>query len=220
MQPMSFAKYFDHTILKADCSLSDVHKACDEAKQHDFAAVCIPPYFVKESATRLDGSKIHTATVIGFPMGYSSTPSKVEEIKRALDEGAAELDVVINLCAVKSANWNYVQSDIDRLVTAVHLKGKLVKVILETGLLTEAELKKVCDICLSVQPDFVKTSTGFLGAGATPEIVAYLHKTMGDKVAVKASGGIRTLEQAESMILAGARRLGSSSSVAILKEKK
>lgn len=216
---MSFAKYFDHTVLRPDCSLSDVHKICDEAREFDFASVCIPPYFVKEAAARLDGSKIITSTVIGFPMGYSSTAAKVEEIKRALAEGATEFDGVINICAVKSGNWNFVQSDIDRMVTAVHLKGKSIKIILETGLLTPEELKRVCEICLAVEPDFVKTSTGFNGPGATVEMVSYLYHAMRDKVAVKASGGIRTLEQAEAMIAAGAKRLGSSSSVAIVKEK-
>ncbi len=213
------AGFIDHTILKADCSKDAILKVCSEAKEYGFAAVCIPPYWVKTSVSLLESTPSKVATVIGFPMGYSATASKVEEIKRAIDDGADELDVVVNLCALKEGNWNYVKNDISTMITAVHLKGKIIKVILETGLLTIDEIKKVSEICLELGADFIKTSTGFNGGGATIEAVEAMKAVVGDKVKIKASGGIRTAKDAISFLEAGADRLGCSSGVAIVTEK-
>jgi deoxyribose-phosphate aldolase len=216
---MKLASYIDHTILKPDCTRADIQNLCEEAIKHQFAAVCIPPFFVQDAYQLLEEYAVKTSTVIGFPMGYSTTSAKVEEIKRAIDEGADEVDVVINICALKSGNWNYVQNDIDSMITAAHLKGKLIKVILETGLMQEEEIHRLCGICREVGPDFVKTSTGFNGAGATVPVVESLrHELEGTPIKVKASGGIRTPEDARAMIDAGAQRLGSSSGVRIVTE--
>lgn len=215
---IDLAPYFDHTTLKPDTTLAQIGQLCSEALEHGFATVCVPPFFVKRAVQLLKGSKVRVATVIGFPMGYSTTAAKVEEIKRAIDEGAWEVDVVVNICAVKSGEWNYVRHDIERMIAATHLKGKVIKVILETGLMTELEIKKLAEICNELGPDYVKTSTGFNGTGASEAIVSLLRSLINKKIKVKASGGIRDRATAEVMIGAGADRLGSSSSVLIVKD--
>lgn len=216
---MKLASYIDHTILKPDCTRREIKTLCEEAVEYQFAAVCIPPFFVKEAYQFLEKEPVKVSTVIGFPMGYSTTSAKVEEIKRAIDEGAAEVDVVINICAVKSGNWNYVQNDIASMITAVHLKGKHIKVILETALMEESEIRRLCSICRELEPEFVKTSTGFNGGGATVPVVELLRQELeGTPIKIKASGGIRTPQDARAMIGAGAQRLGSSSGVSIVKE--
>jgi deoxyribose-phosphate aldolase len=214
---MDIASYIDHTLLKADCSPADIKKICEEAQAHQFVAICIPPYYVTEAVALLAQleSKTKVATVVGFPMGYSSTIAKVEEIKRALDEGAAEVDVVINICAVKSGQWGFLKNDIDSMTTAARLRGKKIKTIIETGLLTEDELRKVCEILLEIKPDYVKTSTGLLGNGPTPELIQRLGELVNHEIKIKASGGIRTRAEAEAMIKAGAQRIGTSAGVAI-----
>lgn len=216
LDKLNLASYIDHTLLRADTSQDDVKRLCQEAIQHQFSAVCIPPYYAADAANLLADTKIKVATVIGFPMGYSTTAAKVEEIKRAITDGATELDVVVNICAVKNNNWSYVRNDIDSMVMAAHLKGKVVKVILETGVLNERELGKLCDICLELNPDFIKTSTGFNGEGATVSIIKLLRELIKDQIKIKASGGIRTREDAIRLIEAGAKRIGSSSSVLIM----
>ena len=193
-------------------------RLCQEAQDYGFAAVCVPPYYVGRVAQLLDRSPVNICTVIGFPMGYSTTVAKVEEIKRAIDDGVDEVDVVINITAVKSGEWKDVQSDLDRMITAAHLKRKKIKVILETGLLNTQEIKEACRICQELQPDFVKTSTGFSGEGATVGVVQLLRADLSKEIKIKASGGIRTLEDAVRLIEAGADRLGSSSSVRIMKD--
>jgi deoxyribose-phosphate aldolase len=212
----NLAPYFDHTILKPDTTRTQIEQLCKEAVEYGFATVCVPPFFVKRAVLALGNSPVKVSTVIGFPLGYSTTAAKVEEIKRALDEGAREVDVVVNICAVKSSDWNYVRHDIERMIAATHLKGRVIKVILETGLLEETEIRKLTDICNELQPDYVKTSTGFSAGGATPEVVALLRSLVHKKIKVKASGGIRDRATAEAMVAAGADRLGSSSSVAII----
>ncbi|MFT4973619.1 MAG: deoxyribose-phosphate aldolase, partial [Saprospiraceae bacterium] len=147
---MSLARKIDHTILKADCTPEDIVQLCHEALEYEFAAVCVPPYYIKQAVNILEDSMVSVATVIGFPMGYSNTPSKVEEIKRAIDEGIDEVDVVINIAAVKDGNWNFVKNDVDSTTRAAHLKGKVVKIILETDLLTTEEIEKICEICSAV----------------------------------------------------------------------
>jgi deoxyribose-phosphate aldolase len=215
---MQLAACIDHTILKADCTSEDIRRMCAEAQQFQFAAVCIPSFYVGAAADWLAHSSVKIATVVGFPMGYSPTPAKVEEVKRAIDDGAHEVDAVINLCAVKSGNWNYVRNDIDSMVMAAHLKGKTIKIILETGLLTEMELQQLARICLEIRPDFVKTSTGFNGEGATVQVVQTLKHLLHDHIKIKASGGIRTKADALRLLEAGAKRIGSSSSVMIINE--
>ncbi len=216
---MNLANFIDHTILKADCTVEDIKRVCADAIQYQFAAVCIPPFYVSQAADFLQDTqlKVKIATVIGFPMGYSYTPAKVEEIKRAIDDGASEVDAVINLCAVKMGNWSYVRNDIDSMVTAAHLKGKTIKIILETGLLTDDELQRLTEICLEIKPDFVKTSTGFNGEGATVHVVSTLKNLLHDQIKIKASGGIRTREDAIRLIEAGAKRIGSSAGVNLIK---
>lgn len=215
---MDIASYIDHTTLKADCRLEDVQKKCEEAIEYNFKAVCIPPYYVKITADLLKNSPVKIATVVGFPMGYSATPAKVEEIKRAIDNGADEIDVVANICAVKGKQWNYVKNDIESMTMAVHLKGKIIKVILETGLLSDEEIEKLCQICSEIKVDFVKTSTGFNGGGATVQAVSLMRASLPKEIKIKASGGIRTREDAIKLIEAGANRLGSSSGVSIIQE--
>lgn len=213
---MNLARFIDHTILKPDCSLTEVKTCCAEALQYQFAAVCVPPYYVKDAVALLENSTVKISTVVGFPMGYATTPAKVEEIKRAIDEGADELDVVINLCAVKNKNWNHVKNEVETLTTACHMKGKILKLILETGLLSEEEILRLCKISSDVGVDFVKTSTGINAAGASPEIVRFLRKNLPSDIKIKASGGIRDRNFAEELISCGADRLGSSAGVAIV----
>jgi deoxyribose-phosphate aldolase len=208
---MNLASFIDFTLLKADCTPDDIRSLCERAIQHQFASVCVPPYYVKQAAEILANSPVKVSTVVGFPMGYSATPAKVEEIKKALDDGADEVDGVINICAVKSANWNYVRNDIDSMTTAVHLKGKVIKVIIETGLISLTELEKLCELSLEVKPDFIKTSTGYHGEGATVAVVQQLRDLLQGKIRIKASGGIRTADDAIRLVEAGAARIGSSS---------
>ena len=214
---MDLSGYIDHTILKPDCTAAEIKRLCEEAIAHRFFAVCVPPYFVKDARNYLKGQPVKVATVAGFPMGYSTTSAKVEEIKRAADEGADEVDVVVNISAVKNGNWNYVRNDIDSMTTAAHLKARQIKIIFETGLLTDDEIRRLCEICREVEPEFVKTSTGFNGPGASLKAVRLMRKILdGTPVKIKASGGIRTRKQAEKMIDAGAQRIGTSSGIKIV----
>lgn len=214
------AGLIDHTLLKADCTLANIKKLCEEAQEYQFAGVCIPPFYVAEAVNTLEklGATALVSTVIGFPMGYASTVAKVEEIKRALDEGASEVDAVINLCAVKSQNWGFVHNDIDSMTTATRLRGKKIKIIIETGLLSPEELAQIAKILLETAPDFVKTSTGMLGEGPQPSLIEDLDRLLEQKISIKASGGIRDRATALALIAAGARRLGTSAGVAIVQE--
>ena len=213
---MNLASYIDHTVLRPDCSLDAIEAVCEEAKVHQFKAVCIPPYYVGEARKFLEGSTIKVATVIGFPMGYSAIPAKVEEIKRAIIEGVDELDVVVNISAIKKNDWAHVRNEVDSITRAAHLKGKIIKLIFETSLLNDQEIRQLCELCSELEVDFVKTSTGFNGKGAKVETVKLLRSLLSDQIKIKASGGIRTREDAEKLIDAGADRLGSSSGVKII----
>lgn len=213
---MQLATRIDHTILKPDCTLEDIKGVCEEAKTHGFFSVCIPPFYVKDAAQLLEGTSVKVGTVVGFPMGYASTPAKVEEIKRAIDDGADEVDAVVNICAVKSGNWNYVRNDIESMTRIAHLRGKHIKVILETGLMNLEELERLCKICTDSEVDFVKTSTGILAAGANVDIVSWLRSQLPASIKIKASGGVRSYQDAVSLVEAGADRLGSSASVQIV----
>ncbi len=213
---MNLAPLIDHTILSPDTSRDDVRRICDEAVAHGFAAVCIPPYFVPQANDLLIDTEVQVATVIGFPFGYSKTSAKVEEIKKAIDEGADELDIVINRCALRSGRWNFVQSDLESMTVAAQYKGKKVKAILETSQVDDEELEKLCQICNEVGVDFVKTSTGFSQGGATLEAIRKIRSWAKPGIEIKASGGIRTHEQAVAMVEAGASRIGTSNGVALL----
>lgn len=215
---MDIASFIDHTILRPDCTTGDIKRICAEALEYRFCSVCIPPFFVREAVRLLEDTPVKVGTVIGFPMGYSPTAAKVEEIKRAIDEGVDELDVVINICALKDKKWNYLRNDIYTMTTAAHLKAKTIKIIIETGLLSEEEITKVCELCLEIQPDFVKTSTGFNGEGASLYSVRLLQQLLGNHIKIKASGGIRDRETALQMIREGAKRIGTSSGVKIVTE--
>lgn len=217
---MEIAPFIDHTLLKPDATAIDIQQICAEAIAYSFKAICIPPYYVQEAAKVLSTEEQRPliATVIGFPMGYASTAAKVEEIKRAIDDGADEVDAVMNICAVKSKAWNYVRNDIDSLITAAHLKSKKIKIILETGLLTGEEIDRLCAMALELRPDFVKTSTGFNGPGAQPEIVQRMLDRLEGKIAVKASGGIRDAQTARRYLEMGVKRIGASRSIAIVSE--
>lgn len=216
---MQLIKIIDHTILKPDCSNDDISKLCNEALENGFGAVCVSPYYVSLAKKNLKNSDVKVATVIGFSMGYSCSASKVEEIKRAIDEGADELDVVINVSAIKNKDWSYVRNDMDSVTTACHMRGKVVKIIFETALLDDEEIIKLCEMAKSIGVDFVKTSTGYNG-GATTHAVALMRANLPKKVKIKASGGIRSYEDAIKMIEAGADRLGCSSSVKIAESAK
>lgn len=213
---MNLAASIDHTLLRPDCTTAEVEQLCEEALQHHFAAVCVPPYFVKKAVDKLADSHVKVATVIGFPNGYSTTAAKVEEIKRALNDGVDEVDVVINISAVKDGNWHYVNNDIESTTMAVHLRGKVIKIILETGLLEKNEIVRLCEICEKIGVNYVKTSTGFNGEGASVAMVRLLRDNLSEDIKIKASAGIRTAEIANQLLTAGANRLGTSAGIAIV----
>lgn len=212
------AARIDHTLLKPDMTRSQVAQLCQEAEQYGFAAVCIPPSYVKYARKQLKKgkSKVGVATVVGFPLGYSTTTAKMLEIIESMRKGATEIDMVIHIGAVKDKRWNYVSKEIKQAAALTHHKKAILKVIIETGLLTNEEVVQLCQICTAAKVDFVKTSTGFSGGGATPEVVMLMRRSLPDRVQIKASGGIRTLAQAQALVAAGADRLGCSQSVAIV----
>ncbi len=209
---MNLAKYIDHTILKAVATKQDVTKLCAEAAQYGFASVCVNPFWVSLCADLLKGSGVKVCTVIGFPLGANASKVKAFEAELAIKEGADEVDMVINIGALKSGMLDVVKEDIAAVREAS--KGKTLKVIIETSYLTEEEKKTVCKICAECGVDFVKTSTGFSDAGAKAEDVKLMAEASG--LAVKASGGIRGKEDALKMIEAGASRLGTSAGVKIV----
>ena len=210
------ASKIDHTLLKPDTTLQQINKLCEEAMTHGFATVCIPPYFVRNAFQVLEDTKVKIATVIGFPLGYSSAYIKVEEAKRAMEDGAHELDVVMNLAAFFSGNEKEVLKEIQSITQLAHLRGKLVKLIIETALLSEADLKRACSLAVKGEVDYVKTSTGFLGSGATASIIEQLRELLPKKIKVKASGGIKTRKQLMELVEAGADRIGTSSALEII----
>ena len=214
--PLDLAKFIDHTLLKPDATQDEIDVLCDEALEYGFASVCINPFWVKRSAGRLRGSDVKVCTVIGFPLGSMTSDMKAAETRRALRDGAREVDMVINIGALKSGQYDVVRKDIERVVDAAREVGALTKVILETALLTDEEKVIASSIAKRAKADFVKTSTGFGGGGTTVFDVALMRETVGPDMGVKASGGVRTLEDAEDMIAAGATRIGASAGVQIL----
>ncbi|MBO0476196.1 deoxyribose-phosphate aldolase [Vagococcus sp. DIV0080] len=212
---MNLAKYVDHTLLKPEATKEQIKVLCEEASQHDFASVCVNPYWVSYASDLLSDSDVKVCTVIGFPLGATSTATKFFEAKNAIDNGANEIDMVINVGELKSKNYDAVEADIAAVVKASHPEA-IVKVIIETCLLTKEEIVKACELSVAASADFVKTSTGFSTGGATVEDVKLMKETVGDKAFVKASGGVRSLEDAKNMIAAGADRLGTSSGVTLV----
>ncbi|MEK5340658.1 deoxyribose-phosphate aldolase [Weizmannia sp. FSL W8-1119] len=212
----NLAAYIDHTLLKPEATEKDILKLTAEAAQYHFASVCIHPYWVKLAAKELAGTDVKVCTVIGFPLGATTAETKAFETKKAIEDGADEIDMVINIGALKSGNTEAVEADIRAVVEAA--QGKLVKVIIETCLLTNEEKELACRLSVKAGAHFVKTSTGFSTGGATVEDVKLMRQTVGDKAGVKASGGIHTKAEAEAMIEAGATRIGASSGVKIVSE--
>lgn len=211
------AKFIDHTVLKPDTTIADVRRICEEANTFKFAGVCIPPFYVRDARRLLgDDSRTRLVTVVGFPMGYNAIAAKSEEIKRAIDEGADEIDAVIHLAAIKSGNWNHVNHDVDSIARATHMRGKTLKLILECGLLTTEDLRQLCEMASIYRINWFQTGTGFHGFPATPEMVRTLKAMAPAGTKIKASGGIRKADGAKALIDAGADRLGTSASLEIV----
>lgn len=216
---MDIAKYIDHTILKPEATVEEVKKLCKEAKEYNFASVCVNGCYTKLVSTELSGSDVKTCVVVGFPLGAMTKEAKAFETTQAIENGATEIDMVINVGALKDKNYTLLKEDIEAVVNAA--KGKaIVKVIIETCLLTDEEKVKACEISKEARADFVKTSTGFSTGGATKEDIALMRKTVGESLGVKASGGVRDYKTAMDMINAGASRIGASASIAIVNESK
>ncbi|WP_160725858.1 deoxyribose-phosphate aldolase [Bacillus sp. USDA818B3_A] len=213
----SIVKIIDHTLLKADATREEIIKIIDEAKQYLFASVCVNPTWIKTAAELLaDTPEVKVCTVIGFPLGATTSETKAFETKNAIENGADEVDMVINIAALKDQNNELVEKDIRAVVEAAEGKA-LVKVIIETSLLTNEEKARACELAVKAGADFVKTSTGFSTGGATPEDIRLMRQTVGPNIGVKASGGVRSREDALAMIEAGATRIGASSGVSIAK---
>ena len=216
MEKKPLNKFIDHTLLKPTCLVSDIEKLCAEAKQYDFAAVCVPPPFVKLAKEKTEGTSVKVATVIGFPFGYSAIEAKIAEIILAMVDGADELDVVANITAIKNGDWTAIADEINHILPIVRSKQKVIKIIIESGVLTNDEIIKCCDIYGVAGIDYLKTSTGYAEKGASVEAVTLFRKYLPDNVQIKASGGIRDYATAQSMIEAGATRIGCSAGVAIV----
>jgi len=217
---LSLARMIDHTMLKPDATTDEITKLCAEAKQYHFASVCVNPGFVSLCSSLLKGTDVKVCTVIGFPLGATTTEVKRLEAEQAIANGATEIDMVINVGQLKSGNYDYVLNDVNKVVLAAKTHRNVCKVILETALLTDEEKVKACLICKKAGADFVKTSTGFSKGGATVGDIALMRKVVGSAIGVKASGGIRSKEDAEAMIASGADRIGASASVKIVMGEK
>lgn len=211
---MKLNKMIDHTLLKADARKDQIVTLCNEAKEYDFASVCVNSGWVSLCKELLEGSDVKVCTVVGFPLGAMSTAAKAFEAKQAVADGADEIDMVLNIGALKDGNDELVQKDIEAVVEAV--SGKCIKVILETCLLNKDEIVRACKLCMNAKADFVKTSTGFSTSGATVEDVKLMQDTVKDQCKVKAAGGVRTFADMEAMIAAGADRIGTSKGIQLL----
>jgi deoxyribose-phosphate aldolase len=215
--PAQIAHIIDHTLLAPDATPAQIDQLCRESLQYGFAAVCINPVYVKRAAEQMRGSEVKVCTVIGFPLGAITTEEKVYETRQALVDGATEVDMVINIGALKGGDEALVERDIASVVKTAHHGGALCKVIIETALLSDEEKVRACRLSKEASADFVKTSTGFSKGGATVEDVTLMRQTVGPTMGVKAAGGIKTLEDAQRMIVAGATRIGASAGVRIVR---
>ncbi len=210
--------YIEHTFLKPDASRQQIEQICAEAIKYKFAGVCIPPYFVRFARQLLNNTHVRLVTVVGFPLGYTIVNAKVEETRKALDEGVDEIDMVMNIAALKAGDIKPFVEDIESVATLCRLKAKTIKVILETNLLSDDEIKKACEISATIGVDYVKTCTGFFG-GVQLAHVELMKSVLPEKVKIKASGGIRDRQFALALIEAGAKRLGTSSGVDLILQK-
>lgn len=213
---MNIASYIDHTVLKPTTLLKEVEQLCKEAVEHGFVAVCVPPNFIRQAKDFTKDSAVKIATVIGFPFGYSAIESKIAECILAIVDGVDELDVVVNISAIKNNDWEYLANEINNIMPVVKQKNKTIKIIIESGILTDEEIIKCCDIYGIAGVDFLKTSTGYATVGATIEAVKLFRTHLPEQVKIKASGGIKDAAFAKALIEAGADRLGCSSSIAII----
>lgn len=214
---MQLASYIDHTILKPTTLLSEVEQICKEAAEYGFAAVCVPPNFVKKAKEFLVGTNVKVATVIGFPFGYSAVEAKLAEIVLAMVDGVDELDVVANISAIKNQDWVYLANELNHIMPVVKSKNKTIKIIIESGILTKDEIIKCCELYGVAGIDYLKTSTGYAEKGASVEAVKLFRLHLPEAVQIKASGGIRDYAFAAELVAAGATRLGCSASLAIVK---
>jgi deoxyribose-phosphate aldolase len=208
--------YIEHTNLKPDATHQDIIRLCEEAVEHKFYGVCVSPYHVQLAKKTIKKAPVKIITVVGFPFGYNTVASKVEETKKAIIGGADEIDVVMNIAAFKSGDDATVLNDLQAVIMACHLQNKVAKVIIETALLSKAEIEKACRLCMDSEADFVKTSTGFASSGAKLEDIELMRKILPAKIKIKAAGGIKDHETAVAMLNAGAARLGTSASIAIV----
>lgn len=216
--PRDLARFIDHTILKPDATAAEIDRLCDEAREYGFAAVCVNPTWVRRCAQRLRGSGVRVASVVGFPFGASTTEVKALETRRAIRDGAREIDMVINVGALKSGDEGLVRRDVEKVADACREVGALCKVIIEAALLTDEEKVVASHLAKLAKADYVKTSTGFGPGGATVHDVLLMRETVGPKLGVKAAGGIRSAEDARELIAAGATRIGASASIQIVTE--
>jgi deoxyribose-phosphate aldolase len=214
--PADLARYIDHTLLAPNTTPSSIDRLCDEALEYGFASVCVNPVWVRRAVQKLRGSKVKVTSVVGFPLGANATETKVMETRRALREGAREIDMVINIGLLKERQYDLVRQDIARVADACREVGAVCKVIIEAALLTDEEKVIACRLAQEARADFVKTSTGFGPGGATVFDVALMRETVGPEMGVKASGGIHTTEEAKQMIAAGATRIGASAGISIV----
>ncbi|HUZ61961.1 MAG TPA: deoxyribose-phosphate aldolase [Hanamia sp.] len=215
---MNIAPYIEHTFLKQTTTISDIDKLCKEAREYRFAAVCVPPLYAKKAKEFLSDSEIKTSAVIGFPFGYCAIEAKVAEIVLAIVDDADELDMVVNISAIKNGDWTFIANEINTIMPIVKNKNKVIKVIIESGILNDDEIIKCCHIYGAVGVDYIKTSTGFAEKGASIHAVKMIRAHLPDQVKIKASGGIRSYSFAKELINAGANRLGCSTSIDIIKE--
>ncbi|MCX6259157.1 MAG: deoxyribose-phosphate aldolase [Bacteroidia bacterium] len=215
---LELAPYIEQTLLRMDATKEEIQDLCIKAMGYKFYGVCIPPYYVKFVREIIKDNNLKIITVVGFPMGYQTMMAKQEEAKRALQDGADEIDMVMNVAAFKSKEYSYIKEELENLATICRLKSKPLKVIIEVSLLSEEEIRKICEICAEVKVDFVKTSTGFNGGGAKIEHIKLMRKILPEKIKIKASGGIRQKKFAEKLIKAGASRIGTSAGEMLIKD--
>ena len=215
---MTINTYLDHTLLNPTATAEEIKQVCEEAIENNFAAVCFSSYFASYASKLLKESPVKLATVVGYPYGYQPTVAKAAEVKWAIEHGADEIDAVLNISALKSKDFSYVRNDIETLARSTSIRGKVLKLIVEESLLTADELARVCDFCIESEVHFVKNSTGVIGTGATPELIKKLRVLLPKEIKIKASGGIKTKEDVQALIEAGADRIGSSSCMNIIKK--
>ncbi|WP_187264192.1 deoxyribose-phosphate aldolase [Pontibacter beigongshangensis] len=220
MSGSDLAPYIDHTLLRADATDVQVRQLCDEASQHGFAAVCVAPCYVQLAKEQLGtGSSVKIATVVGFPLGYQHHKVKFLETHQAIADGTNEIDVVMNVSAFKSGRYEEVESELGDLTRFCHLREGIVKVIIETALLSEEEIVKACQLCAAAGVDYVKTSTGFASGGATVADIELMRRSLPPHIKIKASGGIKTFTDAQALVKAGADRIGCSASIQIIENE-